>query len=206
MDQCHFSFFIFHFSFFIFHFSTQTKTASMVNKRMNSNRSLILRLLEFFIYIALVMVFFLLVHDFRSAISYISLLFLAGLKFVSILIALRHGALALTALALMAMMVENSWGQFTLSILFLCSIKVSYSTISFALRHNGIDELLSNLSPRRMLRITIVNAVVVACILSTCLFLLESPQDSGFMVYWAKIFLIELLGPILAFRALSLLR
>jgi hypothetical protein len=175
-------------------------------RKKNINRQLILKLFELFTYIALALVFFLLIHDFRSAIPYISLLFLAGLKFVCILITLRHGALALTALALLAMLIENSWGQFTLSLLFLCSIKVSYSTINFTLRSNGIDSRLSNLSPRRMLRITIVNALVVACILCPCLFLLESPKDYGFMVYWAQIFLIELLGPILAFRALSLVR
>lgn len=53
---------------------------------------------------------------------------------------------------------------------------------------------------------SVFNALVVAFIVCIVLFLLESPQTYDIWVYWGKIFVIELLGAILAIRSLSFYR
>ena len=53
---------------------------------------------------------------------------------------------------------------------------------------------------------SVFNALVVAFIVCTGLFLLESPQNNDILVYWSEIFVIELLGAILAIRTLSFYR
>lgn len=171
------------------------------------NRIFTRKLFEIFTYIAFAILFFLVLHDLRLAATYISLLFLSGLKFIVILITLSYGALALSSVALVLAMIDShSWGPYTLSVLSLCSIKASYSTITISLERIGADNALSTLNLRTMLQMSVFNALVVAFIVCIGLFLLESPQNEDIVVYWGKIFVIELLGAILAIRALSLYR
>ena len=171
------------------------------------NRIFTRKLFEIYTYIAFAILFFLVLHDRQLAVTYTSLLFLAGLKFIFILVALSYGALALSLVALvLPFIVDHSWGPYTLCLLFLCSIKASYSTITISLERIGANKALSNLNLRSMLQMSVFNALVVAFIVCTGLFLLESPQNDAIWVYWGKIFVIELLGAILAIRTLSLYR
>ena len=171
------------------------------------NRIFTRKLFEIYTYIAFAILFFLVLHDRQLAVTYTSLLFLAGLKFIIILVTLSYGALALSLVALvLPFIVDHSWGPYTLCLLFLCSIKASYSTITISLERIGANKALSNLNLRSMLQMSVFNALVVAFIVCTGLFLLESPQNDAIWVYWGKIFVIELLGAILAIRTLSLYR
>jgi len=171
------------------------------------NRTFTRKIFEISTYIAFAILYFLVLHDLQLAITYTSLLFLAGLKFIIILITLSYGALALSLSALvLPLLVDHSWGPYTLSLLFLCSIKASYSTIRISLKRTGANNALSNLNLRSMLQMSVFNALVVAFIVCIVLFLLESPQTYDIWVYWGKIFVIELLGAILAIRSLSFYR
>ena len=165
------------------------------------------KLIEIYTYIAFAILFFLVLHDRQLAVTYTSLLFLAGFKFIIILITLSYGALALSLVALvLPLIVDHRWGPYTLCLLFLCSIKASYYTITISLERIGANKALSNLNLRSMLQMSVFNALVVAFIVCTGLFLLESPQNNDILVYWSEIFVIELLGAILAIRTLSFYR
>ena len=147
------------------------------------------------------------IYDFKLAVLSTTLILFCGIKFICIFVTLIRGTVLLSIAALIALAVLQPIVVNTTFIsLILISIIAEYAAISISIQKLGIDEKLSNLNPMRMLQIKMVSAVFVAFALVCGLSLLESPTSSELFVFGLKAVVIEFLGPLLVFRALSLFR
>ena len=145
------------------------------------------------------------IYDLKLAVLSTALILFCGIKFICIFVTLIHGTVLLSIAALVALAVLQPLVDNTAFItLILISILAEYTAISISLQKIGIDEKLSNLNPMRMLQITAISAAFVAFALVCGLSLLESPTSSELLVFGLKVAVIEFLGPLLVFRALSL--
>ena len=149
--------------------------------------------------------FILYFYDLKLAILSTTLVIFCGIQFICILITLIHGTFLLSIATLVALVVlQPIFDNVTFIALIFISIIAQYAAIRISLQKIGINKKLSNLNPRHMLQITAISAVWVTFAVVFGLFLLESPPAPDLLVFGAKVLVIELLSPLLMFRALSL--
>jgi hypothetical protein len=176
-----------------------------MTKKINQNLPLkIFNILTISGFIVFIILYF---YDFKLAILSTTLTIFCGLKYICILITLLHGTFLLSIATLVALVVLRPiFDNITFIVLILISIIAQYAAIRISLQKIGINEKLSNLNPRHMLQITAISAVWVTFAVVFGWFLLESPSAPDLLVFGAKVLVIELLSPLLMFRALSLFR
>jgi hypothetical protein len=148
--------------------------------------------------------FILYFYDLKLAILSTTLVIFCGIQFICILITLIHGTFLLSIATLVALVVlQPIFDNVTFIALIFISIIAKYAAIRISLQKIGINEKFSNLNPRHMLQITAISAVWVTFAVVFGLFLLESPPAPDLLVFGAKVLVIELLSPLLMFRALG---